>query len=88
MAKIDNKKGCFDNALRFFGSGTLCRHSKNKKGCVSKAPKSEDFERCILCGSVTNVPVSMPIDLREDYEIGLGQVCAACAKKQREETEI
>jgi len=29
----------------------------------------------------------MPIDWRENYEIGLGQICAACAKKQREEAE-
>lgn len=29
----------------------------------------------------------MPIDWRENYEVGLGQVCAECAKKQCEATE-
>lgn len=26
----------------------------------------------------------MPVDWRENYEIGLGQICAECAKKERE----
>ena len=29
----------------------------------------------------------MPIDWRENYEVGLGQGCAECAKKQREASE-
>jgi hypothetical protein len=56
-------------------------------GSVSEAPIKEEYERCILCGQVTCIPVSMPIDWRENYEVGLGQVCAECAKKQREATE-
>ncbi len=44
---------------------------------------AEKFEYCIICGKLTYVPISMPIDWRENYEIGLGQVCAVCAKKQR-----
>ena len=54
---------------------------------MSEAPIKEDYERCILWGQVTCIPVSMPIDWRENYEIGMGQVCAECAKKQREATE-
>lgn len=49
---------------------------------MSKTPNTEEFERCIICGALTCVPISMPIDLRENYVIGLGQVCAECAKKQ------
>lgn len=51
---------------------------------MKNAPDNEEFERCIMCGKLTCVPVSMPIDWRENYEIGCGQVCAECAKKQRE----
>ena len=61
--------------------------SKKEVGSVSEAPIKEEYERCILCGQVTCIPVSMPIDWRENYEVGLGQVCAECAKKQREATE-
>ena len=50
---------------------------------MNTAAKTEEFEHCILCGAMTGVPVSMPIDWRENYEIGVGQVCAQCAKEQR-----
>ncbi len=43
---------------------------------------TEEFEHCVICGEVTSVPVSMPIDWREDYIIGCGQLCAECAKNQ------
>ena len=29
----------------------------------------------------------MPVDWRENYEIGCGQICAECAKKQRKAAE-
>ncbi len=48
---------------------------------------TEEFERCVMCGELTCVPISMPVDWRENYEIGMGQICAACAKKQREASE-
>ena len=44
--------------------------------------ETEKFERCILCGISTGIPVSMPVDWRENYELGVGQVCAKCAAKQ------
>lgn len=49
--------------------------------------KTEKFERCIICDAMTNVPISMPIDWRINYEIGCGQICAECAKKQRKAVE-
>jgi len=74
---------------QFFGGGGThpCQPSKKGAESVVEAPKSEEYERCILCGELTCIPVSMPIDWRENYEIGCGQICAACAKKQREEAE-
>lgn len=37
-----------------------------------------------MCEKLTCIPISMPVDWRENYEIGLGQICAECAKKERE----
>lgn len=53
---------------------------------MNNAPVIEEFERCVMCGALTSVPISMPVDWRENYEIGCGQICAECAKKQREAT--
>lgn len=84
MAKKDKQNGIFTRISQFFGEGTPCQPSKKEVDSVSEAPIKEEYERCILCGQVTCIPVSMPIDWRENYEIGLGQVCAECAKKERE----
>ena len=54
---------------------------------MNTTPNTEEFERCVMCGKLTCVPVSMPIDWRENYEIGMGQVCAECAKKQQKAIE-
>ena len=51
---------------------------------MNNTPKTEEFERCVICGKLTCIPISMPVDWRENYEIGLGQICAECAKKERE----
>ncbi len=51
---------------------------------MNNTSNTEEFERCVMCGKLTCVPISMPVDWRENYEIGLGQVCAECAKKQQE----
>ena len=50
---------------------------------MNNIKNTEEFERCILCGQLTCVPVSMPIEWRENYEVGCGQICVECAKKQR-----
>ena len=51
---------------------------------MKNTPNTEEFERCVMCGALTCVPISMPVDWRVNYEIGLGQICAECAKKERE----
>lgn len=52
---------------------------------MTKLTVKEEFERCVICGKLTCIPISMPVDWRENYEIGIGQICAECAKKEREE---
>ena len=69
---------------QFFGGGNSCLPAKKEADSVNTTPNTEEFERCVMCGKLTCVPISMPIDWRENYEIGCGQVCAECAKKQRE----
>lgn len=36
------------------------------------------YERCVLCGKITDVPLSLPIDLRDYYVEGSGQLCRGC----------
>lgn len=41
----------------------------------------EKIERCVICGRITNIPTTMPIDLRENYVSGCGQLCNNCLQK-------
>ena len=76
----------FTKISQFFGGGNSCLPAEKEADSVNNTPNTEEFERCVMCGKLTCVPISMPVDWRENYEIGLGQICAACAKKQREAT--
>lgn len=46
----------------------------------------KEFENCILCGVVTDIQVSMPVEYRKNYIIGLGQLCDRCAGGLARET--
>ncbi len=46
-----------------------------------KDDAADGFERCCLCHRKTDVPVSLPIDLRKYYVEGAGQLCADCFHK-------
>lgn len=45
------------------------------------------FERCVICGKVTDIPASTPIELRECYEEGCGQLCISCYQNLRNVNE-
>ena len=78
----------FTKISQFFGGGgTPYQRSKKEADSVNNTPNTEEFERCVMCGALTSVPISMPVDWRENYEIGLGQICAECAKQQRKAIE-
>lgn len=36
------------------------------------------YERCVLCGQTTDILLSLPIDLRDYYVEGSGQLCRDC----------
>ena len=76
----------FTKISRFFG-GIPRKRFKKVAERVNNTPNTEEFEHCIICGALTCIPVSMPIDWRENYEIGCGQVCAKCAKAQQKSIE-
>lgn len=78
------KNKMFDKILSFFRKPTTYQQSKKEIDSVDKTPVTEEFERCVICGKLTCIPISMPVDWRVNYEIGLGQICAECAKKERE----
>lgn len=48
---------------------------------TTETEKPEEFERCVICGALTSIKVNTPIELRNNYEIGFGQLCADCKKK-------
>ncbi len=86
----DNGNGLFWLILAIF-SGGIClllitrSRTAAKKRVSNKAEPGapEGFERCALCGRLTPIPVSMPVDWREDYEMGFGQICIYCKKAMR-----
>lgn len=45
----------------------------------------DDYEICVLCRAITNVPKSMPVEMRSDYIPGAGQLCHECAVQNAEE---
>lgn len=40
---------------------------------------SGKYEKCVVCGAVTRVARTIPIDMRPDYLPGAGQLCRECA---------
>ena len=40
-----------------------------------------DYEKCVLCGKHTNIPVMMPISERAYYVECCGQLCPECYQK-------
>ena len=71
-----------------FLEGKPHQHSEKMDDGVMNELKTEEFEHCVMCGALTNIPISTPVDWRENYELGLGQICTECAKKQREAAEL
>ena len=36
-------------------------------------------ELCVVCGAETDMPLTIPVDLRRGYVDGVGQCCDGCA---------
>lgn len=50
---------------------------KAEKATASVQPQDK-YERCVLCGAMTDIPCSEHIDLRYGYVEGAGQLCRSC----------
>ena len=81
------KTKIFDRISKFFTKPTIYHRCKKEIYSLKKGSATEEFERCVLCGKLTCIPISMPVDWRENYEIGCGQLCVECAKKQQKVAE-
>ena len=46
-----------------------------------KENKCEEYECCVICGAVTSIPVSLPINIRVNYVVGCGQLCEECGNQ-------
>jgi hypothetical protein len=55
----------------------------NEDGLVTSVgdENNNEFEKCIMCGSLTDVKVSTHIDYRYGYVEGAGQCCKECYEK-------
>ncbi len=40
-----------------------------------------EMDLCVLCGKETQYPKSLPVDMRENYIEGAGQLCNQCGVK-------
>ena len=45
----------------------------------------EEFEKCVSCGKITDVPKMMVVQKRENYLEGAGQLCRECGYRFRKE---
>ena len=55
------------------------RHEKPRQD--DPLSRQEEFECCAVCGTLTGVPVSLPIEFRDHYEVGFGQLCVNCYRE-------
>ena len=49
---------------------------------------AEPLEACVLCGEMTDVPVSMNINKRKCYVPGVGQLCRKCCEEVYGSTDL
>lgn len=45
---------------------------------MNKTPRNEEYETCVMCGALTDMLKSIPVDARHNYVVGVGQLCDAC----------
>lgn len=73
----------FYKILRLIGKLATCKLSEKENIGIDIINNCEEFERCVICGKLTNILISTPIDRRANYEIRIGQICSECARKHQ-----
>lgn len=54
---------------------------KEKTRILSAQHKKVPYERCVVCGAMTDIPQILPIENRSCYIEGCGQICRQCYQK-------
>ena len=55
------------DGMLFFGK---CKRKKNKR--------ADEYETCIVCHEMTDIRRDAPVEKRECYVRGMGQLCRLC----------
>lgn len=45
---------------------------------MRKNDLNTEYEICVMCGSTTDTPISLPVTERKNYIEGLGELCERC----------
>jgi hypothetical protein len=61
-------------------NNTIIKNSHNDDFVVQNESNTE-FESCVMCNKLTNVPKMLHIDFRTNYVEGAGQLCFECNTK-------
>ncbi len=77
------KMGIFERLSRIFRCEACNRHTEEASKGIKEIADTEGYEYCVMCGDLTDVPMARPVDCRENYIVGCGQLCPKCARKQR-----
>ena len=57
------------------------REAQRKRSRAESGQTAGAREKCVLCGGETPYLRTVPIDRREGYLEGAGQLCAACCRE-------
>lgn len=69
-----------------FRGGTRCDTPQGTHN-VKNAPQNTEYEKCVMCGEMTNIPIPLPITCRKNYVEGIGQLCEKCQNKLNREAQ-
>lgn len=64
--------------LMEMGDGMKLFRRDNNNDLNTQGTAPQTLERCCLCGALTDVDVTTPIQERRHYVSGVGQLCAEC----------
>ena len=64
------------------GGATVDIHIPKSDALKSAA---DEYERCVLCGRLTDTKKLTPVDARKNYIVGAGQLCGVCGESVRSE---
>jgi len=49
--------------------------------------EDSNFESCVVCRCITDIPISTPVNERAFFISGIGQLCQKCWEKLQQESQ-